>query len=134
MFKMGTGNWIKYGWGDSLKEEWSPDESLTMDYTEFDISKLSSDPISAAIEAVEEISKTYPGPYTLMCSGGVDSQAMIWAWHKAGVPFNIVSIRYISDGIFFNQHDLVQLDEFCSKYNFTVNYKDFDLINFLKVY
>ena len=133
MFKMGTGNWIKYGWGDSLKEEWSPDESLTMDYTEFDISKLSSDPISAAIEAVEEISKTYPGPYTLMCSGGVDSQAMIWAWHKAGVPFNIVSIRYISDGIFFNQHDLVQLDEFCSKYNFTVNYKDFDLINFLEV-
>jgi hypothetical protein len=133
MWRMGSNDWIKYGWGDELKTEWFPDDILIMDYTSFDISNLPNNAIAAAIETVEEIVKTYPAPYTLMCSGGIDSQAMIWAWHKANVPFEIVSVRYISNGIFFNEHDLEQLIEFCNKYNFNIIYKDFDLINFLEV-
>ena len=133
MWVMGSDNWIKYGWGDELSSDWTPNIPLVIDCTSFDTTNLTNDAITAATEAVIEITKTYPGPYTLMCSGGIDSQSMIWSWHKAGVDFNIVSVRYISDGIFFNDYDLVQLDEFCTKYGFTIQYKDFDLINFLEV-
>jgi hypothetical protein len=67
-----------------------------------------------------------------MCSGGEDSQAMMWAWKLSGVPFNVVSIRYVSDGIFFNEHDLVTLGQFAKKNDIDVQYYDFDIIDFLE--
>jgi hypothetical protein len=67
-----------------------------------------------------------------MCSGGEDSQAMMWAWKLSGVPFNVVSVRYVTDDIFYNEHDLVTLLQFVEKNNIDVQYYDFDVINFLE--
>lgn len=132
MWTMGADNWIRYGWGTSMKNEWHPGAKLVVDFSRYDPKINEAASIDAAVLAVRDITETFPAPYTLMCSGGIDSQAMIWAWHMAKVPFNIVSVKYISDDIFFNDYDLVQLGEFCSRHNFQVDYKDFDLIPFLE--
>lgn len=130
MWQLGENDWIKYGWGKNLSSTWSPGECLYIDLSNYSVSDL---PIAECAKiAVENIEKTYPGPYTLMCSGGQDSQAMISCWLQANVPFNIVSIRYISEGIFFNEHDLKTLETFAKNQNLTVEYKDFDVINFLE--
>jgi hypothetical protein len=130
MWQLGVNNWIKYGWGSNFEDEWSTKSpSLLLD---FKVNIKSIPAITAAIEAVNKIVESRPAPYTLMCSGGVDSQAMIWAWYCSGVPFNIVSIKYISDGIWYNEHDLEKLEEFASRHNINVTYKKFDILKFLE--
>lgn len=132
MWTMGSNNWIKYGWGEKLSCDWNFDDVLHMDFRNFTPPDSGTTVEDNAKIAVNNIIKSYPAPYTLMCSGGTDSQAMIWAWMVSKVPFNIVSIRYISEGIFFNEHDLVDLAEYAKKLNLTIEYKDFDVINFLE--
>jgi len=132
MKKMGANDWIKYGWGEKLNDEKSPTDDFYMDFSSYKTGNINIMPIDAAVAAIHEIAKSYPPPYTLMCSGGVDSQSMCYAWIKSKVPFNVVSIRYISNGIFFNEHDLKSLNEFSKLHNIPVEYKDFDLINFLE--
>ena len=80
-----------------------------------------------AKEAIERIASNYPAPYTLMCSGGIDSQAMILAWKYSGVPFNIVSARYNNN---LNDHDLSELKLLSSRENLDVTYLDIDVIDF----
>jgi len=92
-----------------------------------DDKKLS--PIDAAIHTIEYITKNYPAPYTLYLSGGVDSQAMLYAWHKSGVPNKTFSGVYNQT---LNEHDLCTLREFSSQHNITINYHDVDLISFLE--
>lgn len=67
-----------------------------------------------------------------MCSGGTDSQAMIYAWLKSGIPFNIISIKYTSNGTWWNQHDLSTLEEFTNLNKLNVEFKEFDIIHFLE--
>jgi hypothetical protein len=129
---MGANGWIKYGWGESLSNKWSKGSFFVVDFTNENkpFQKLSA--IEAALYTINQIVENYPAPYTLMCSGGHDSQAMMWAWHTSGIPFRVVSVKYISNGIWFNKHDLVVLEEFTKQYNINVTYLEFDIINFLE--
>jgi hypothetical protein len=129
MKSFGVNDWIQYGWGTELNDEWKVNDALCFKLTSPIHSSLSLD---AAILAVRQISISYPGPYTLFCSGGVDSQAMIWAWHLSGVPFTIVSVKYVSNNIWFNEHDLVTLVEFCKLHSLSIVFKNFDIISFLE--
>lgn len=136
MWQLGADNWISYGWGPDMRNERYPNDSLDnflyMDFSNYKVPTTVVRPTSASIAAVNNIVANYPGPYTLMCSGGIDSQAMIWAWSLTGLPFNILSIRYVSDNICFNEHDLGGLHQFCELHGFEITYKDFDVINFLE--
>lgn len=133
MWKFGHNNWIKYGWGEehSMTPK-NPRVSLHIDFSECTRQLVLMTPIESAIDAVNKIISSYPAPYTLMCSGGVDSQAMIYAWCQSGAPFEIISVRYVSDGVFFNEYDLVCLGEVVKQHNVAINYKDIDVISFLE--
>ena len=132
MWELGHNNWIKYGWTDKLNAEWVPGDQLFVDYLNNGMLIADMDAISAAHLAIDAIVKTYPAPYTLMCSGGVDSQAMLYAWHTSGHKFEVISVRYKSIGQFFNEYDLVCLSQISQKFNIPINYVDFDIINFLE--
>ena len=132
MWELGHNNWIKYGWTDKLNTEWVPDDQLFVDYLNNGLPIADIDALSAAHLAIDAIVKTYPAPYTLMCSGGVDSQAMLYAWHTSGHKFNVMSFRYKSVGQFFNEHDLVCLSQISQKFNIPINYVDLDVIHFLE--
>lgn len=97
-------------------------------YLTFRRSKVLISPLEAAHYTIKYITDNYPPPYTLMLSGGVDSQAMLYAWHTSHVPFNTFSAVYNNN---LNQHDLDTIQKFATTYNISINYKDFDLINFL---
>lgn len=85
--------------------------------------------LNAALYTIKYITENYPAPYTLYLSGGVDSQAMLYAWHKSKIPFSTFSAVYEKD---FNQHDLIYLKEFSEKYKIKINYVPFSLIEFLE--
>lgn len=86
-------------------------------------------PLEAAFHTIEYITKNYPAPYTLYVSGGVDSQAMLYAWHKSGVPYETFSGVYNQT---LNEHDLCTLREFSAQHDLTINYHDLDVISFLE--
>lgn len=85
--------------------------------------------LDASILTVNYITKNYSGPYTLYLSGGVDSQAMLYAWHISGVPFDTFSAVYHDS---LNSHDIVTLQQFCQDHSINVNYHDFDVEKFLQ--
>jgi len=132
MWSLGHNNWIRYGWGKTFSKTPKEHDITHVDYRDHSdaVEKISA--IDAVLLTIDLIIKTYPAPYTLMCSGGEDSQAMLWAWKLSGVPFNVVSVRYVSAGVFFNEHDLVTLCEFVEKNKIDVQYYDFDIIDFLE--
>jgi hypothetical protein len=85
--------------------------------------------LSAAIEAVNNIIDNYPAPYNLLVSGGIDSQAMLYAWKMSGHPFNAISFRYNQN---LNWHDIKTLPDFCVKENIAYQFVDFDYFSFLE--
>lgn len=105
---------------------WYKVDDFYIDYrTDKNIQKY--DPLEASKITVEYILENYPSPYYLMVSGGVDSQAMIYAWKQYGKDYIPTSVVF-NDGI--NNEDLVTLKEFSHKENIEVYYKNFDLLNF----
>jgi hypothetical protein len=86
-------------------------------------------PLDAGIRAVNYIVENYPSPYTLMLSGGIDSQAMLWAWHKSEKEFRVLSARYNQN---MNSHDLKTLEEFSLLYQIPITFLDFDVLDFLE--
>jgi hypothetical protein len=133
MWELGHNNWIKYGWGPELSSSMeNPLDRLHVDFTNFDNTKTILSPSESAIDAVYKIVENYPAPYTLMCSGGRDSQTMILSWLAAGVPFEIMSVRYISDNIFFNEYDLITLEGLSKLHGLNIIYQDLDIISFLE--
>lgn len=131
MWKLGEDDWIKYGWGPELSRNYNGQKLFIKIKKDIPVDNLNVSVIEA-VNAVNQIVKKYPPPYILMCSGGVDSQAMLWAWHVAQKPYIVQSIKYMSDGTWFNEHDLVQLAEFTTQYKIPVEYKNFDVIQFLE--
>lgn len=85
--------------------------------------------LDAASYTINYITNNYPEPYTLYLSGGVDSQAMLYAWKISGVPFDTFSAIYNNH---FNLHDLKHLKLFADKHNIKIKFKDFDVITFLE--
>jgi hypothetical protein len=131
MWKLGHNNWIHYGWGDDLKKNRNSDEHLVY-YFENVSKDDSKNSIESAIYTVNTIVENYPSPYYLMCSGGVDSQAMLYSWYISKKLFHVVFVKYISNGIWFNEHDFFNLKLFTERYNIEVEFIDFDVIKFLE--
>jgi hypothetical protein len=104
------------------------DQSVTMDFSARKES-INADFDSAVKNYINRIVATYPAPYTIFATGGVDSQAVIQMWRKSGHKFNVVSVRYNNN---LNEHDLTTLREFSKQFNFDVRYIDFDIIDFLE--
>lgn len=111
-------NWIK---------SYYHQNELILDFTANNVAKMS--PMDAGIHAVNYIVENYPSPYTLMLSGGIDSQAMLWAWHKSRKEFKIVSARYNQD---MNSHDLKTLEKFALLHRIPITFLDFDVLDFLE--
>jgi hypothetical protein len=131
MWKLGHNNWIHYGWGDDLKKNRHSNEHLV--YYFEDIPKNDSkNSIESAKYTVNTIIENYPSPYYLMCSGGVDSQAMLYSWYISKKSFHVVFVKYISKGIWFNEHDFTNLKLFTERYNIEVEFIEIDIIEFLE--
>lgn len=79
--------------------------------------------------AIEKITKDYPPPYTLYLSGGVDSQAMLYAWHTSGVPYQTFAARFENN---FNDYDLENLEIFSKCNNIDINYQTVPILDFLE--
>lgn len=98
-----------------------------VDFSTADLS--CSNPFDECIKFIKKIANTYPAPYTLLVSGGIDSQAMLLAWKNSGIRFRSVFYKYNQN---FNEHDLVWLKEFSSINNLIIDYNDIDIFNVLK--
>lgn len=118
------------GWGKGFSSTGDEKSSFYIDYSNIKYSTKSI--VDAAISAIQKITEEYPAPYYLMTSGGVDSQSMIWLWEQSGVPYEIISIKYVHDGIVYNLHDLENLDTFSKKHSIPVTYNYFDPIDFFE--
>lgn len=86
-------------------------------------------PLDAAQFNVQKIINDFNPPYYLMVSGGIDSQAMLYAWLKFGKDFIPTSVIYNNN---FNLHDVGNISNFANQYNLKINYLDFDLLGFYK--
>lgn len=111
---------------------WTDPKYDYINYTyKFDLRKKNDynlPPLEAAIKTVNYIKDNYPAPYTLFLSGGVDSQAMLYAWYKSGVPFKTYSGVYNNN---LNSEDLKYIKIFADQIGITINFVDFDLFSFL---
>lgn len=85
--------------------------------------------LAAAEVTVKTIMDNYPKPYRIMVSGGVDSQAMLYAWKLFGKDYIPTCIVY---NYRLNEDDFFVLDEFSKKQDVSIEYIDFDLLKFYK--
>lgn len=131
MFYLGYKNWIRYGWTQDLNSYHTDYASFVIDFSNYDKTEKYT-AIDSALLTIDKIVEEYPPPYTLMCSGGVDSQSMLYSWLKSGKDFTVVSARYVSNGIWFNDYDLNDLNKFAIKHNIDIKYIDINIINFLE--
>lgn len=124
-------DWIRIGWGQSMSKIPSTTAPMIMDFSV--ISENTEILIDVTIAAIHQIAIDYPAPFTLMVSGGVDSQAMLYAWLKSNVPFRILSVVYVDrNGIPMNTHDLETLKTFTSLHSLKVEYKTFSILDFIE--
>jgi asparagine synthetase B (glutamine-hydrolysing) len=125
--------WCKTGWGKELKDQFDPTQNFYIDATSAVYHNKSL--IEVSKQAIKRICEEYPAPYTLMLSGGIDSQAMLWCWINSGVEFSVVTVKYVNDlGNILNHHDISNIEEVSQKNNVPVTYLNFDIINFLENY
>lgn len=99
---------------------------LVLDLTNLVESVNPSTPFEESQLAIQKIVEEHEGPYTLMCSGGIDSQAMICAWIKSKHPFTVVHYSYGS-----NMEDTKSLLAFCSSNLVPLKIKHFNVNAFL---
>lgn len=85
-------------------------------------------PLEAAIKTVLYIRDNYPSPYIIYLSGGIDSQAMLYAWHLSNIPFQTHTAVYNND---LNKDDYETIVQFGEKLNIKINLVPFDLFSFL---
>lgn len=85
--------------------------------------------IDFAKKHVDHIMVNYSPPYYLLVSGGVDSQAMLWAWHCYGKDFIPVTFKYNNN---LNDFDLETLETFSKLHNILIDEKDFDALGFFE--
>jgi len=98
-------------------------------HLEIDVANDSKlDCLESLVAYVHRISDTYPSPFTLFVSGGIDSQTMLYVWKLSGVPFNAVHVRYNG----FNDHDIEECKLFCDRERIELSYLDFDILDFLE--
>lgn len=96
----------------------------------FEVQNLNRLPLyTAAKLAIESIIDSYPSPYNLMVSGGVDSQAMLYLWNKFGKNFKPISIVYNTD---YNLFDILDKKVIKYQHDFDIEYMNFDILSFFK--
>lgn len=97
------------------------------------IQKTNLEPKQAAIQSAVKIQKYFPEPFRLLCTGGLDSQAMIECWVQAskitGKKFSVHSFMYNDNT---NDYDLVNLEEICLRDKIPRYVHDFDLMKFIE--
>ena len=90
-------------------------------------------PLQAAKQTVEHIISNFPPPYNLLCTGGVDSQAMLFAWKEfSGRAIHNIRVWTFLYDEYSNWYDVENLPELCSKYNLKHSFLDFELLDFLE--
>jgi hypothetical protein len=119
-------NWFKTYWKDNDRTStWITDFRSE---SELD-SSIFVNPLDEAVAVVREITSKYPPPYSLMLSGGIDSQAMVWAWQTSGEPFTIYHWSYNKQ----NDHDTEWAVKFVETYNLQKYFRieNFDASGFI---
>lgn len=117
--------WFKHYW--ATQPNANPRiNGLVLDLTRTDTQKFNNAQ-ECAVNAVHEIVQTHPGPYTLLVSGGIDSQAMMHVWALSGVPHNVVHYSYN----WLNYHDTECLRIYCHKHGITHQERIFDANAFI---
>lgn len=126
MFK---NDWVRYGFGEHLVSKLSVNKPFIIDYSAATKHKSLNSPLDIAIENCWDIYRQHGPKINLMISGGVDSQAMAYAFKKSGVP----NVRYIWCKYNFdlNSHDS-PIDGFFKMHDINIEVKDFDIIDFHK--
>lgn len=122
MFRDG---WVKYGFGPDL-EPMSKSLPFVIDYRDATPHPKLTHPLKIAQEVCRQMYDSLPKPLTLMVSGGVDSQAMTYAFVTAGVPVRLVMARYQPRGI--NDHDIVAT--FYREHGLSLDFIEFDVLKF----
>lgn len=124
-------HWIKFGWGPSFSSIFNRSKNFHVSFKKIKTNKTLLEIINSAIS---DLTNNYPPPYTLMVSGGVDSQSMLWVWQQSAVPFTAISVKYMSPdkSQCFNEYDLRELKTFSEKNSIPVKYIEFNIIDFLE--
>lgn len=93
-----------------------------------DTNTESKNTLESAHRTIKHIQENYPAPYVLYLSGGIDSQAMLWAWHTSGAKYQAVSYVY-NGGL--NLHDLDRgMPVFAKDHKIHIERRDIDLMEF----
>lgn len=93
--------------------------------------QTSLDSVAAAAKTIKSIHQKFPKPIILCCTGGVDSQAMLHAWHLSGVSksdIKVVSFIYDENS---NLFDIKGTPQLCDKLGFYYEQIPFELKTFL---
>jgi len=123
--------WIKTGWGPDFSSSFDPEKNFHVDMRGINPTNKSLLDISKRV--IFTITESYPSPYNLFVSGGVDSQTMLWCWLNSGKSFNVYCARLVdSKGNIYNEHDYATLKLFAQRYDIKINYLDFDIFDFLE--
>lgn len=124
-------DWIRKGWGPDFSQIFDSKKNYYLELT--NLNPHSKPLLDISNRVIEQISQEYPSPYTLMASGGVDSQTMIWCWHKSNVPFNVVCVELVDQhGTIYNEHDISTLRLFSELLHIKVDFIKFDIFDFLE--
>lgn len=99
----------------------------TIDFRVNSVNKI--EPLVALKNTVEYIMANYPPPYYIMCSGGIDSQAMLCSWQMFGKEYIPVCVKYNEN---LNYHDIDNIKEYSDNLKINIRYIQFDLLDFLK--
>jgi hypothetical protein len=93
--------------------------------------KISRTPMSFTLECIDVATKIrdcYPGEkYSILFSGGVDSEVLCQSFLLAKIPF-VVDILRFKDG--YNDHDIKYAIDWCINNNVTYRIHELDIIEF----
>lgn len=117
--------WIKTHWEESFKKNEGPINEYVLDISNANYNGKNAK--DCAIDQVRNIVQNYPGPYYLMVSGGVDSQALLQSWIEAEQPYIAYCAVFPNDS---NYHDIQTIEEFKKLYPARIKYFNFDIEKF----
>lgn len=115
-------DWVKFGFG----LYGSADNVFTIDYSDAQPHPTLSHPLDIAREVCWRLYDEH-GPMTVLLSGGVDSQAVAFAFKMAGTPVRFLRARY-NGGL--NDHDIHSSDAFYEAHGIEIEDVEVDILTF----
>lgn len=117
-----TQAWQNLTWHKNIRKA----NTLIYDLPVYDLSAE-----SASEQTVKSIIEHYPAPYYLCLTGGVDSQAMLYTWHKTvGTHPDVIPVSFLYNER-CNEYDQVGITDICTKYGYHRQIRSFDLMEFI---